>query len=193
MALNTEIETRREKWKKILVHELVEYLINMAFLSFFLVSFAWYHRLILASYDIHYTDYLGPLIEAAVLAKIIMIGDILRLGRRFRNLPLIVPAIYRTMMFSLLVVMLTVLEHLVKALIHGKKVPEWIAEITANGWSVWLAWYVLIIVALLPFFTMKELERVFGPEKIRGLFFRGNKEEAPSDGKAEIKKQSPDK
>ena len=39
-----------------------------------------------------------------------------------------------------------------------------------------LAWYVLIIVAFLPSFTVKEIERVFGEEKIRGMFFRGHVE-----------------
>jgi hypothetical protein len=37
-----------------------------------------------------------------------------------------------------------------------------------------LAWYVLIIAAFLPFFTVKEIERAFGAEKVRGMFFRGH-------------------
>jgi len=73
-----------------------EYCFNFAFLAFFLVAFAWYRRLLLASYSIQYFGYWAPLIEAAVLAKIIMIGDALRMGREFRNKPLIVPTIYRT-------------------------------------------------------------------------------------------------
>src|SRR5689334_12154902 len=99
MAAKLETESKAQKWRTILRHEMFEYLFNFAFLSFFLVSFAWYRRLILATYDIEYTGYWAPLIEAAVLAKVILIGDALRIGHRLRNWPLAVPTIYRTVMF----------------------------------------------------------------------------------------------
>ena len=41
----------------------------------FLIAFAWYRRLILASYHIQYLGYWAPVIETAILAKVIMIGD----------------------------------------------------------------------------------------------------------------------
>src|SRR5215467_3140188 len=118
------------KWQNILLHEVFEYLFNFAFLSFFLVSFAWYRRLLLASYHIQYTAYWAPLVEAAILAKVIMIGDALRVARGLRNWPLAVPTLYRTVMFSLLVVLFSVIEHVVGAMVHGKKASEGIAELT---------------------------------------------------------------
>jgi hypothetical protein len=176
MPHNNEGETKPRGWKKILAHEMFEYFFNFAFLAFFLVAFAWYRRLLLASYHIEYFGYWAPLIEAAVLAKVIMIGDILHIGGAFRSKPLAVPTIYRTIVFSLLVVLFSVLEHVAGALFHGKKASEGIAELTTTGWQGLLAWYVLIIVAFLPFFTVKEIERVFGEEKIHGMFFRGHVE-----------------
>ena len=188
-----ETETKRQKWRRILVHEFFEYLFNFAFLSFFLVSFAWYRRLILASYQIQYFGYWTPLIEAAVLAKVIMIGDALRMGRGFRNRPLVVPTIYRTVIFSLLVVLFAVAEHIVGALIHGKTAADGIAELTGKGWDVILAWFVVIIAAFLPFFTMKEIERALGAEKIRGMFFGKHREtsNSPADDNFEAPKPKP--
>src|SRR5215471_14336286 len=180
MAANHDGETKSRRWERILVHELFEYFFNFAFLAFFLLAFAWYRRLLLASYHIQYFGYWAPLIEAAVLAKVIMIGDALHLGRAFRNKPLIVPTIYRTIVYSVFVVLFSVLEHVVGALFHGKKASDGLAELTSTGWQGLLAWYVLIIVAFLPFFTLKEIERVFGEEKIRGMFCRGHVE--PVDG-----------
>jgi hypothetical protein len=171
MTETIETKTKLGKWRKILAHEMFEYFFNLAFLSFFLVSFAWYRRLLLASYHIEYTGYWAPLVEAAILAKVIMIGDALRVARGLRNWPLAVPAIYRTVMFSLLVVLFSILEHVGNALFHGKKAADGIAELTNTGWEGLLAWYVLIIVAFLPFFTVKEIEAAFGPSKVRGLFF----------------------
>jgi len=171
--MTPESENKSRKWEKILIHEMFEYFFNFAFLAFFLIAFAWYRRLILASYHIQYLGYWAPLIEAAVLAKVIMIGDALRMGRAFRNRPLVVPVIYRTVVFSVFVVLFSFLEHVVDALIHGKTAADGIAEITSQGGYIILAWCVVIIAAFLPFFTVKEIERVLGTGKIRWLFFRG--------------------
>lgn len=178
MTSETKNETRAGKWKRIIAHELFEYFLNFVFLSFFLVAFAWYRRLILDSYHIEYLGYWLPLFEAAILAKVIMIGDAMRFSRRFREFPLIVPTIYRTLAYSLFVVLFSVLEHVIGALIHGKRPSSGIAEITSKGWYNLLAWYVLIIVAFLPFFTIKEIGRVLGQEKIRKMFFGIHREEA---------------
>lgn len=171
MPANPETETKAKKWERIFITEMFEYFFNFAFLSFFLVAFAWYRRLILASYDIEFTDYWAPLVEAAVLAKVIMIGDALRVGREFRNWPLAIPTIYRTVIFSLLVVLVGILEHVARALCHGKRASDGLAELTHSGWQGLIAWYVLIIVAFMPFFTVKEIERMFGREKVRAMFF----------------------
>ena len=63
---------------------MVEYYLNFVYLAFFLVAFTWYRRLTLAEYDIQFLEYWVPLIEAAVLAKVIMVGDLLGLGQRTR-------------------------------------------------------------------------------------------------------------
>src|SRR5690348_7543131 len=115
MATQNETESEARTWRKFLVHEMFEYLFNFAFLAVFLVAFAWYRRLILAAYHIQYLDYWAPLIEAAVLAKVIMIGDALRIGRSFQNKPLAVTTIYRTVVFVVLVVLFSFLEHIVGA------------------------------------------------------------------------------
>lgn len=158
-------------WRQVLVRELFEFLFNFAFLAMFLVAFAWYRRLVLASYHIRDLGYWMPVIEAAVLAKIIMIGDALRIGHRLRNKPLAVVTLYRTVAFSGLVVVFTLLEHIVGAWLHGKEAAEGIAEIRQKGLDEILATCVLILAAFVPFFAMKEIERAFGRERVRGLFF----------------------
>src|SRR6516164_3215108 len=95
-----EMQMAPAGWKKKIVHEVIEYWINFGYLAFFLVAFMWYRRLILAEYQVQDTNYWFPLIEAAVLAKVIMVGDFLRLGRGLKNKPLIFSTLFRTVMFS---------------------------------------------------------------------------------------------
>ena len=76
-------------------------------------------------------------------------------------------------MFTLFLVLFSFLQHIVGAMIHGKTATEGIAQIANKGIYEVLAWRVLILAAFLPFFAMEEVERVFGAEKVRGVFFRG--------------------
>jgi len=166
------MQTTAPAWKKNVVHEVVEYSINFGYLAFFLVAFTWYRRLILAEYQVHYTNYFFPLIEAAVLAKVIMIGDLMRLGRKMENKPLIYSALFRTVLFSLWVAIFNVLEETVKGLLHGNGLTAGVEDIASRGWYELLSRCVVIFVAFVPFFSFKELERVMGPEKLRALFWR---------------------
>ena len=168
-------------WKRKIVHEIVEYFLNFVYLAFFLVAFSWYRRLILAEYAIVYSDYWVPLIEAAVLAKVIMVGDIMRLGRGLERTPLLVPTLYRTVVFSALVGVFSVLEHTVGGLLHGKGLTEGLAELASKGRFELLARCVVIFGAFVPFFAFKELEGVMGPDKLRDLFWqRATAEADPS-------------
>jgi hypothetical protein len=166
------MDARQGGWKHILVHEMVEYCFNFVYLAFFLVAFTWYRRLILAEYQITYSEYWMPLIEAAILAKVIMIGEIMRLGGRLERTPLILPTLYRTVVFSLWVALFTILEHTVVALLHGKGLSEGVAEILSKGRYELLGKCIVIFGAFVPFFAFKELEGVLGSDKLRDLFWR---------------------
>jgi hypothetical protein len=178
MTNHNKTKPAPKRWKQVLAHELFEYLFNFAFLTAFFVAFTCYRRLILAAYHIEYLGYWVPVIEAAILAKVIMIGEIMHLGRRFQDKPLAVVTLYRTAVFGVFVVLFKFLEAIVGAMIHGKPAAEGITEITNKGLDQVLAYCVLILVVFVPFFAMKEIERVFGAEKIRGLFFQRQAKQA---------------
>ena len=172
MAQEDQHKSKPRGWKQILVHEIVEYFFNFAFLAALLIAFTWYRRLLLAEYNIQYLAYWAPVIEAAILAKLIMIGDVMRLGKRLQNKALAVVTLYRTSVFSVFVAVFSLAEHLVGALVHKKTLAEGIAEIANKGKYEILARCIVILAAFVPFFTMKEIERAFGAERIRTMFFR---------------------
>jgi len=167
-----EEDTRVTGWQGKIADEMVEYVLNFVYLAFFLVAFGWYRRLILAEYAIPYLNYWVPLIEAAVLAKVIMVGDLMRLGRGLTRTPLLVPTLYRTVVFSALVGVFSVLEQTVRALLHGKGVTGGLTELASKGRYELLAQCVVIFGAFVPFFAFKELEGVVGKGTLRDLFWR---------------------
>ena len=159
-------------WKNKLLHEMVEYWINVIYLALVFASFTVYRRLILAAHDITYTDYGFAVIKALVLAKVIMIGAVLRLGRGLEDKPLIVPTLYKTAVFTLFLGIFTVLENVITALWKGTGLSGDIANFLGKGPSEFLANALVVFIAFIPFFGVKELGRVIGQDKIRALFFR---------------------
>jgi hypothetical protein len=165
-------DKKKRNWKKILFEELVEYWINVAYLSVVFAAFTQHRRFLLAAYDITYTDYGVAVIEALILAKVIMIGAVFRLGRGLEHKPLIYPTLYKTVVFTLFVAVFTLMEHAVKGLLTGKGLMGGLADYFGNGPYEFLAGSVIIFVAFIPFFCVKELGRVLGKDKITALFFR---------------------
>jgi len=165
-------DKKKGNWKQKIFHELVEYWINVAYLALVFAAFTQYRRLVLAAYDITYTNYWVALIEALILAKVIMIGEVVRLGRGFEDKPLIYPTLYKTAVFTLFVGIFTVLENVMKALWKGTGLMGNLIEFLGKGPSEFIANAMIVFVAFIPFFGVKELGRGLGQDKIRALFFR---------------------
>jgi len=165
-------DKQKGNWKKKIYHEVVEYWINVIYLTLVFAAFTQYRRFILATHDITYANYGFAVIEALILAKVIMIGEVARLGRGLENKPLIYPTLYKTVVFTLFVAVFTVCEHLIKGLWNGTGLMGGFAEFLGKGPHELLANSLVVFVAFLPFFAIKELGRVLGQDKIQTLFIR---------------------
>lgn len=177
-------EGKRTGWKQKLVHEVAEYWINFVYLAVVFFAFTSYRRVILDEYRVTYLHYGIAVIEAAVLAKIILIGEVSRIGRKHEDKPLIVPILHKTIVFALWVIGFKILEHFIGALLQGKGMDAGLHDLISEGWYEILANAMVLFSALVPFFAIKELGRVLGREKLRALLFRrreahGGREQPP--------------
>ncbi len=163
---------KKRDLKKKIFHEMAEYWINVAYLTLVFAAFTQYRRFVLAAYDITYTNYGVALIEALILAKVIMIGAVFRLGRGLEQKPLIYPTLLKTVVFSLFVGVFTLIEHAIKGLWRGKGLAGGLVDLLGKGHHELLAGCLVTFVAFIPFFAFRELGRVLGEDKIRVLFFR---------------------
>lgn len=162
---------KQNVWTRIFIREAREYLRNFVYLTCFFGVFTWYRRLILYSHQITYLDYGISLIEAAVLAKFIMVGQAFGLGRRLEHKPLIVTILYKTILFSLLVGLFSAMGRLARGVLRGEGLAgAFHAAAAGNGYEL-LAKSLVIFFAFIPFFAVKELGRVLGDNELRKLFF----------------------
>jgi hypothetical protein len=164
--------TKKMGLKHKIIHEMTGYYIMVVYLAFFFSLFAWYRRLILVQYQISYVHYGVSVIQAMVLAKLIMVGRALRLGRGFKDRPLILPILYRAVVFTMFVWLFGVVESAVSGLLRGKGLAGGFDEFISAGRYELLARCMITFVAFIPFFAFEELERVLGEGKLRKLFFK---------------------
>jgi hypothetical protein len=165
-------DTKKGNLKDRLFHEFVEYWINVCYLTLVFAAFTQYRRFLLAAHDISYTNYGFAVIEGLILAKVIMIGEVVRLGRGLERKPLIYPTLYKTVVFTLFVGAFKVIEEVIKGLLKGEGVTGGLPYFFEKGPYELLANSIIVFVAFIPFFAIKELGRVLGEDKIRSLFFR---------------------
>ena len=149
-----------------------EYWMNFFYLTLMFAAFTQYRRLVLAAHDIIYTDYGIAVIQAAVLAKVIMIGGVFRLGRGLEKKPLLFSALYKTVVFILFIAVFKIIEHMIKGLWKGEGVTQGLADFLGRGSYELLANLLVMFVAFIPFFSFKELGRVLGEDRVWKLFFR---------------------
>jgi hypothetical protein len=106
-----------------------------------------------------------------------MIAAFLRISHKFEQKPLIFPVIYKALFFTLFVMLFDIIEMLIRGLIHNPVLTEVFDELKNHISYVWLGAALLIFCSFVPFFSIKELSRIMGEEKIRSLFFRKRKEQ----------------
>jgi hypothetical protein len=162
----------RARWKSRVIRELAEYGTNAIYFALVFAAFTWYRRLILAEYHITYLHYGLNVVEALILAKIVMIGNVLGLGRRLRDKSLIVPTLYQSFVFSLWVVFFGVLEYTLVGWLHGQGWTGGVRELAGQGADELLGRALIMFFAFIPFFAFREMERVLGEGTIWALFFR---------------------
>jgi hypothetical protein len=153
------------------VEEFKLFWIIALYLWVFLGSFTVYRRLVVAETGTAYLHYGVAVIEALVIAKVILIGGMFAFTRRFDNKPLIVPVLYKSLLFAILVLLFGVVEHLVEGWFHKQGLMGGLREIASLGDYELGARVLMLFVAFVPFFAFGEIGRVLGPQKLAAMFF----------------------
>ena len=162
----------KKSWKNKLKHEFIEYWINATYMAIFFSVFIFYRRLILAEYNIQLNDYFLGVVKALVFAKVIMIGAFLKIGHAFDSKPLVIPVLYKSLLFTIWVAVFDIAEKFISGFIHTKGYDGAVEELVSSLNNIWIGGVVVVFFCFIPFFAFKEVSRVMGPEKIQNLFFR---------------------
>jgi len=176
--MNTEI-SKGATLKQKATHELREFFGIFLYLAFFFCAVATYSMLLLNQFHVSYFVYGTALVNALVIAKVILIGEYAHLGKKRETKPLFQSAIYNALLFSVLAFAFHVAEEVIKARWHGQDMTTAFRETNV---SQLLARTVVVFCTFLPLFAFRGLRRVLGEESFRSLFFRTRAQAKPDAG-----------
>jgi len=166
------IDDKKTHLKEKAAEELRLLLLVFAYLAVFFVAFSTYRRLISRELGVGYFRYGYALLEAFVIAKVILIGKAIGLDKRTTRRTLALSVLRASVVYGALVAVFSVLEHLIEGLVHGKTLVASFEGLLDKGVYEILGRTLVLFVALLPFFAFWELDRVLGDKKLFELFFR---------------------
>jgi len=185
--MNSTHPERKQKIK----HELREMTELFVYLAFFFVALAVYDMLLLRRYSVEYLTITFALLNAAVITKVIMIGEYTKLGRRHEDKALLISAVWKAFVFGLLVFAFHVIEEVIKRLIHGEDMARASRELRLEQFA---GRAIVVFCVFVPLFAFREFRRAMGEEEFRSLVFGGNEKARRGvlDGTAEevVKKPS---
>jgi len=142
---------------------------------FFFIAFqllALTRSLILREYDIELSSFVAAAVGALVVAKVIMVVELLPFINRFPDKPIVYNVSWKATIYFVAVGVARYIEHLFYF------VREYGDLAAANRhlfddiiWSRFWVIQIWVFVLLLNYCVMKELVRVFGRDRVRTVFF----------------------
>src|SRR5579859_1819201 len=110
-------------------------------------------------------------INALVLAKIMFVAEAFHVADDLKYKPLICPILYKSAVFSLILISFHLLEEVLTGIWHGKAVAESVTALGGGSLQEILIVGAIMFVVLMPFFALREVGRDIGDDKLFEQFF----------------------
>jgi hypothetical protein len=105
--------------------------------------------------------------KALILGKFILLGEAAGVGTRAQARTLLQVIWRKTILFMLLLVVLTVIEELLVGRVHGRAFAQTLAELASHKWPEVAARCVVLLLVLLPLMTITEISNALGHGTLR--------------------------
>lgn len=151
------------------VHQLREFLAMFIYLWVLLALFVINQSAVLAREHHNYQAHFFAFVNALILAKILLIGEDLHLGNRFRDKPLLYSIFYKCFVFTIFFIGVHILERVIVGVWSGRTIAQSFPDIGRGSLNGILSLGATVFVAFIPFFAFREISRVIGPGELWSL------------------------
>jgi hypothetical protein len=153
------------------LHGAVRFAGMFVYLWSMFILFQLHEYVVLAQHGISFTRLGFGLVNAFVLAKVMMFADEMKLGAWRGHRPLAHHILFRSVLFAAVFILFDIAEKLLVGAFQGKSMAESLPTFGGGGMLGTFLVGIFISVALIPFFSFVEISRAMGPGKFANLLF----------------------
>jgi len=140
------------------------------FAAFQLIAFT--RALMLREYGISVSAFVTASIAALVVAKVVLIVDLLPFVNRFPDKPLIYNVVWKTLIYLVAALLVRYVEHLIPFVReHGDLVVANRRLLDEVVWPHFWAVQIWLVVLFFVYCALRELVRVLGRDRVLNMFF----------------------
>lgn len=149
-------------------HELREFAIIALYLLVCFSALLFYRYAILDEHGLSTWRFGMAVGKALILGKFILIGQAMHVGARRQSHSLARGVISKSLLFLVVLIVLSIIEEIIVSLIHHRPFSEGLAE---RGTPIQLvASSIVMLLILIPYFAYQELDEALGEGKLKHLF-----------------------
>ncbi len=152
-------------------HTFRQYAIIFAYLFVCFGALTLHKTAVLRDVGISYAPWGFAAVKAFILGKFMLIGHDIHLGERFSRRPLLYPTIYRSFVFLAFLLLLSAIEESIGGALRGETVAESISAVVGTRLFEILSATLIMFLALLPYFAIRQLADALGRDRLVRLFF----------------------
>ena len=130
-----------------------------------------YKRYVLRGFEVFNFKLGYNAVEALILGKVILIGDLMHLGKGFNGYPAAVPTAVKALLFSVLAAIFSVLEVFVEKIFHDGDADAAWRDVVALDRGHLAVETVVAFLLFIPLFAMWEIAGDMGEENLIKRFF----------------------
>jgi hypothetical protein len=152
------------------IHELKEFAILAIYLYITLGAVILMKSAVLHTQGIEFTFWGIAVVKAAVLAKFMLLGNVMKIGGLNTTSPLIWPTLHKAFAFLVLLIIMTIIEEAVVGLFHHRSIAASLGDLVGPRLEETLAGYLIMLLVLIPFFAFRVLSEALGEGRLERMF-----------------------
>jgi hypothetical protein len=150
-------------------HAFKEFVVMFLYLWVTFGLFALHQAILMAEQGHHFRLQGFAIINALVLAKVMLIAEDLHLARGRQDSRPILVILNKSLAFGLLFIIFHILESIIVGVVSGKTIAASFPELGGGSLQGIVSLGIIISVSLMPFFAFREVSRAMGEDRLLRL------------------------
>ena len=160
-----------------IIEELRRIAITTSYLFVCFSAVLFYRMAVLQKYGIDFAPFGLAAIKALVLGKFIMLGRMTGIGDRYKDKPLIYPVLHQSLLFLVMLIVLSLAEETIRGWFRGQSVFDVLRDL--GGWVQIAATALLLWLVLVPYLGFIRLAETLGEARLQRIVLGVSPSQSP--------------